>query len=70
MGKWRKGLQSENVLLKYKMNQFIKILEKVEPIEEFNMDLFFRIVEKMTVFEREKIIVSLLDGSDVEIVIE
>ncbi|UZQ48977.1 hypothetical protein [Clostridium kluyveri] len=63
-------MQSENVLLKYKMNQFIKILEKVEPIEEFNMDLFFRIVEKMTVFEREKIIVSLLDGSDVEIVIE
>lgn len=70
MEKWREGLQNENVLLKYKINQFIKILEKVEPIEEFNMNLFFRIIEKMTVFEGEKIIVSLLDGSDVEIVIE
>lgn len=34
------------------------------------MDLFYRIIEKMTVFEEEKIIVTLLDGTEVEVVIE
>ena len=34
------------------------------------MDLFFRIIEKVMVFEGEKIIVSLLDGTEVEVVIE
>lgn len=34
------------------------------------MDLFFRIIEKMTVFEGEKIIVTLLDGREIEVVIE
>lgn len=34
------------------------------------MDLFFRIIEKMTVFEGEKIIVTLLDGTEIEVVIE
>ncbi|MDP9751745.1 hypothetical protein J2S24_002263 [Thermoanaerobacter pentosaceus] len=34
------------------------------------MYLFFSIAQKMTVFEGDKIIVSLLDGTEVEVVIE
>lgn len=52
------------------MKAFIKILEKTELIENFVMDLFFRIVEKMAVFDGEKIIISLLDGTEVECEIE
>ena len=70
MEKWKERVQSENVLVRYKVKQFIKIIEKAEPIKEFDMDLFFRIVEKMTVLEGEKIIVSLIDGIEVEVVIE
>ncbi|UZQ52731.1 recombinase family protein [Clostridium kluyveri] len=70
MEKWKEGLQSENVLKKYKANQFIKILEKAELIEEFDMDSFFRIVEKMTVFNGKKIIVTLLDGTEIGVVVE
>ncbi|GIW57296.1 MAG: hypothetical protein KatS3mg083_241 [Candidatus Dojkabacteria bacterium] len=32
--------------------------------------MYFRLVEKMTVFEGEKIIVSLLNGIEIEVVIE
>lgn len=70
MEKWKDGLKSDNVLVRYKSKQFIKVIEKAEPIKEFDMDLFFRIIEKMTVFEGEKIIVTLLDGTEIEIVIE
>lgn len=48
----------------------MKIIENAEAIREFHMDLFFRITEKMTVFEGDKIIVTLIDGTDVEVVIE
>lgn len=50
--------------------QFIKIIEKAEQIKEFDANLFLSIIEKMAVFERKKIIVSLLDGTEIEIVIE
>jgi site-specific DNA recombinase len=34
------------------------------------MDLFFRIIEKITVFKEEKIILTLLDGTEIECEIE
>jgi len=70
MEKWKIGLQSENVLVRYKSAQFIEILEGAEVIEEFDIDIYFKIIEKMIVFEGNKIIVTLLDGTEVEVVIE
>ncbi|WP_261783617.1 hypothetical protein [Clostridium botulinum] len=70
MEKWKEHLKSDNVLVRYKAKQFIGILKNAKLIKEFDEDLFFRIVEKMTVFDREKIIVSLLDGTEIEVVIE
>ncbi len=70
MEKWKVGLKSENVLVRYRSKQFIKIIEKAKPIKEFDVNLFLKIIEKLTVFEGEKIIVSLLDGSEIEAVIE
>ncbi len=46
------------------------ILKNVKLIKKFDVDLFFRIIEKMTVFDGENIIVSLLDGTEIEVVIE
>lgn len=70
MEKWKDGLKSENVLVRYKSKQFIKIIENAEPIKEFDVNLFLKIIEKMTVFEGQKIIVTLLDGTEIEVVIE
>lgn len=70
MEKWKEHLKSDNLLQRYKAKQFMRIIENAGPIDEFDMDLFFRIIEKMTVFEGEKIIVSLLDGTEIEVVIE
>ena len=57
----------ENELQKYKAKQFIGILDKAIQIEEFNESLFFIFIEKMTVFEGENIIVTLLDGTEFEV---
>jgi hypothetical protein len=70
MEKWKEHLKSDNLLQRYKAKQFVRIIENAEPIEEFDMDLFFRIIEKMTVFEGQKIIVTVLDGTEIEVVID
>ncbi|WP_445293144.1 recombinase family protein [Cytobacillus sp. FSL R7-0680] len=66
MRKWREKENSENHLEKYKAKQFIAIISKAEPITNFDMDLFFKFVEKMTVYKEEIVIVTLLDGTEVE----
>lgn len=68
--KWKDGLKSENILVKYKAKQFIEILENAEPINEFDIDIYFKIIEKMIVLEENKIIVTLLDGTNIECQIE
>lgn len=69
---WRSGriLNSENVLVRYRTKQFMGILADAEIVEDFDVDMYFRLVEKMTVFKGEKIIVSLLNGIEIEVVIE
>lgn len=62
MEKWKEGLQSENLLRRYKTGEFIKIIVEAKPIKEFDMDLFFRIIEKVTVLDGEKIVVTLIKG--------
>lgn len=66
MEKWKDGFKSENVLVRYRSKQFMKIIEKAGPIKEFDVNLFLRLIEKMTICEGERVIVSLLDGTEIE----
>ncbi|MBM7610133.1 hypothetical protein JOD29_003412 [Lysinibacillus composti] len=68
--KWEEKKNSENQLEKYKAKQFIEIITKAKPLENFDMNLFFKLVKKMTVYEEAKVIVTLLDGTEVECQIE
>jgi len=38
-------------LKKYKAQRLIEIIKKAEEIEEFNIDIYFELIEKMIVFE-------------------
>lgn len=66
--KWQLG--SDNLLKRYKAQQFIAIMTEAEVMIEFNIDLYFSLVEKMTVYDGGRVIVSLLDGTAVECEIE
>lgn len=68
--KWNDIIKSGNQLQKYKSKQFIEILNKAKPIKEFDEKLFFIFIEKMTVYEGQKIIVTLLDGIEIEVIVE
>lgn len=58
------------VLYQTFINTFNAIIENVELIKEFDVNLFLKLIEKMTAFEGEKIIVSLIDRIEIEVVIE
>lgn len=70
MEKWKAQMQSGNVLVRYRAREFIRIIEGAEVIGEFDLDLYYKVIEKMTVFEGNRIIVGLFDGTEVEVVIE
>ena len=64
--KWQERLGSENALVRYKAKQLIGVITEAAMINKIDIDLYFAMVEKMTVFDDGRIIVSLLDGTDVE----
>ena len=66
IGKWQERLRSDNVLVRYKALQFMGIMADAEVIEEFDAELYFALVEKMTVYDGGRVGVSLLDGTNVE----
>jgi site-specific DNA recombinase len=70
MEKWQERLRSDNALERYKARQFISIITDAGQINEFDIDLYCAFVEKTTVMGRRKMIVSLLDGTEVECDVE
>ena len=70
IGKWRERLGSRNVLQRYKSKQLIEIISGAEKVAEFDIDLYFAMVEKVIVYDGGRIIVTLLDGTEVECEVE
>ena len=66
IGKWQEGLKSDNLLKRYKSKQFIESVLSRQKIDEFDIDLYFALVEKITVVGKKQVIVSLLDGTEIE----
>ena len=44
----------------------MEIITDAEMINVFDMDLYFALVEKITIYDGGRLIVSLLDGTEVE----
>jgi len=70
MEKWQELLMGDDLLKRYKAREFIGIIAEAEVMVEFDVGLYFALVEKMVVFDGGKLIVTLLDGTEVECEIE
>ena len=70
IGKWQERLGSDNALVRYKAKQFIGIMADADVITEFDAELYFAFVEKMTIYDDGRLIVRLLDGTEIECGIE
>lgn len=65
--KWKGQLENEDVLIRVTAKRFIDIFKDAAIIEEFDVGLFFKLVEKITAIEEKLLIVSLLDGTEIEV---
>jgi len=66
IGKWRERLENENALVRYKAKQFIGIITEAEMLNEFNIELYFALAEKMMIFDGGRLVVSLIEGTNIE----
>ncbi len=70
MEKWQERLEDDNLHQRYKASQFIGMIAEAEVMVEFDVNLYFALVEKMVVYDGGRVIVNLLDGTAVECIIE
>lgn len=65
-GKWRELFERDNQLIRYKAAQFIEIVMRAKHLKGFDIDLYFILVEKTTIYDDGRLLVSLLDGTAIE----
>lgn len=65
ISKWQEMLQSEDLLKKVTAKRFISVFENASLLTCFDVDLYFMLVEKITVCEGSRLVVGLLDGTAV-----
>jgi len=65
MEKWKGQAEGQDILRRVIAKRFIAAFQTARPIEEFDVDLYFKLVEKITVYDA-RLVISLLDGSEVE----
>lgn len=70
MDKWLSLQDGEDILKAVTAKRFIQIFSEADAIERFEVDLYFKLVEKIVVHDDGILVVSLLDGSDVECEVE
>ena len=68
--KWKRMRENDNVLARYKAKQFAKIITERGRIKEFDVDLYFALAEKVVVHGEGRLMVVLLDGTEVECTVE
>ena len=68
--KWERMRESDNLLQRYKAKQFANIIADRGRIKEFDVDLYFALVEKIVVNDDGRLMVVLLDGTEVECTVE
>ncbi|MBU7006594.1 hypothetical protein Ga0451573_001510 [Peptococcaceae bacterium DYL19] len=54
-----------NILVKVIAKRFIATFQTARTIDQFDVDLYFKLVEKITVYDA-RLVISLLDGSEIE----
>ena len=70
LDKWKGMRESDNTLQHFKTKQFSKIITETEKINEFDIDLYFALTEKIVIHDDGRLTVGLLDGTEVECTIE
>ena len=70
IGKWKGMRESDNLLQRYKAKQFSKIITETGKINEFDVDLYFALTEKVVVHDGGRLMMILLDDTELECLIE
>ncbi len=70
MLKWNEQINSQDILKRVTAKRFVDTFKNAEPIEQFDAELYFKLVEKIVVYEDSRRVICLLDGSEIECGIE
>jgi site-specific DNA recombinase len=64
--KWQRLIEADHILKRSYAKRFLGIFETAEPIEKFDFTLYSKLVEKTTILDEGRLIVTLHDGTEIE----
>ncbi|EPR07976.1 recombinase family protein [Ruminiclostridium papyrosolvens] len=70
MSKWNEQINGEDILKRVTTKRFVDIFKDAETLQQFDTELYFKMVEKVLAFGDSRLIVGLLDGTEIECGIE
>lgn len=70
MSKWNEQINGEDILKRVTAKRFVDIFKDAEPLQQFDTELYFKMAEKILAFGDSRLIVGLLDGTEIECGIE
>ena len=68
--KWQQELEQGDELKRYRLRDFIDILEETDRVDTFEENLFFRLIENLMIQNKKKIIIKLLEGTEIACEVE
>lgn len=66
MEKWHEQMESDDLLIPFRVLQFIELAENVDRIENIDLDLILRTLDYIKVFEDGKLLVRFMEGTELE----
>lgn len=66
MERWKKQMQSENLLEGYRVEKFIEYTDETEPLTEMDTDFMLKTLDHIKVFENGTLLVVFLDRTEIK----
>ncbi|WP_279230906.1 recombinase zinc beta ribbon domain-containing protein [Clostridium tyrobutyricum] len=64
--KWKRQTQGDDLLLAYRAERFIALVQDAEPIEAMETDFMLETLDHIKIFEDGLLLVVFLDGTEIE----
>jgi site-specific DNA recombinase len=64
--KWQSLVKENDILKRVYAKRFLAIFSVAEPIEKFDFTLYYKLIEKITVQNEGRLVVTLHDGTEIE----
>lgn len=66
LAEWKKKVQREDLLARFRVVDFMELMEHARSIQELDIALMIRMLDHVKVYENSVVVTAFLDGTEIE----